>query len=133
MPVIYGMLVAAHWMGVVLWLGGACAAASVGIHRAKGGGKELERLEREFLFLACHPGMLLAILSGAGMIALNASHFLQEGWLLAKLFLAAVLIALTIAVTAARRAPSAPKLNLLRAAVALAAFLVLLLAALRPF
>ena len=128
------ILMTVHVLGVLLWAGGLYAAASVMIARRKAGGESeaLKLLEKSFLFKACHPGMLLALLSGAGMLALNPGYFLQEGWFKVKLLLAGAFVALTVLVTAQRRDPS-EKISLLRGLAAAGVLLILVLVFLNPF
>jgi protoporphyrinogen IX oxidase len=143
MRMIYPLLMTLHVAGVILWIGGAYAAATALLKRARlaeDSTAALTSLERDFLFKGCHPGMLLAIVSGVGMILFNASHFLREGWLHAKLFFALFLVGLSVALTKAHRKLGEPEkgvpersIIIYRALLSAAAVIILLLVFLRPF
>jgi uncharacterized membrane protein len=130
-----------HVLGFALWLGGLLAAQTAALERARGkeATQALERLEKRFLYLGCHPGMAMSLLSGAGLLAFNSAYFLDQGWLLAKLFFVAVLVALTVLSAAARRRvgtarqPALSLLELKRALSLVTAVLILVLACVRPF
>ena len=134
---------ALHVLGLILWVGGMFAAGRVLIDHARGGSGApaiLADLERTFLFRVGHPGMLLVLATGIGMLALNPAYYLSEYWMHAKLAFTALAVAASIVLTSsARRLHEDPgavgtrALNLWRGLLMAAVTAVLVLVFLKPF
>ncbi|OIO09097.1 MAG: hypothetical protein AUJ52_07085 [Elusimicrobia bacterium CG1_02_63_36] len=137
---ILSILVAFHILGLALWLGGLWGTSRVLEMRHDLPGVPSEALagiEHELLYRLVHPGMGLALVCGAALFSWAPKHYLGEGWMIAKLFLAALLIAVTLWIIKARRGPEggvSPKsLQFARGFAVFIATVALLLATVRPF
>ena len=133
-------LVAFHILGFALWLGGLWGVSRVLEMRHDLPGVPSEALagiEHELLYFLVHPGMGLALGCGLLLFLWAPAYFLAQGWFLAKLPLAAVLVGITLWTARARRGPeggiSPRSLKLCRRLAVGAATLALLLACVRPF
>ncbi|PCI32287.1 MAG: hypothetical protein COB53_12590 [Elusimicrobia bacterium] len=137
---ILSILVAFHILGFALWLGGLWGTSRIieMRHDLPGVPSEaMKGIEHELLFRLVHPGMGLALGCGIAMFAWAPAHYLNEGWFVLKLILAALLIAITIWIMKAQRGPeggiSPKKLRLARNFAVAVATLALLNATVRPF
>ena len=124
-----------HVLGVILWVGGAVAAALVvALAPAEGRAAVAAPARRVVLWVAT-PGMLVAWAAGLAVLLPSfGSYYLQEGWMHGKLTVALVATGLTGVLTARlRRAAGGgdAKAGLLRivgvALIALAMVVILLI------
>ncbi|MBI4422395.1 MAG: CopD family protein [Elusimicrobia bacterium] len=102
-------LLVLHVLGVILWVAGAFAAGRVLLDHARAGaqGAAFVPTERSLLLKTAHPGMTLALATGAAALALNSGYYLHEGWMHAKLAATALAVAATVVLTVASRRMSA--------------------------
>jgi len=138
------LALSAHFIGLILWMGGAIAAATVAA-AAKSedgeGGASALRTARKVVVYWVTPGMLLAWAGGLTVLVPDfGALYASAGWMHAKLALLVVLTALTGVLTGRlRRAASGQKASparlyqALALALAVGVVLVVVLAKLRPF
>lgn len=138
------LALSAHFIGLILWIGGAVTAATVAASAARapeeGRRIALVAARRAVLYWAT-PGMLLAWAGGLTVLVPDFGVlYARAGWMHAKLALLVVLTALTGVFTGrlrraaeGRRAASGGLFNGLGVALVIGATLVVLLAKLRPF
>jgi len=139
--VLFRIALALHLIGVILWIGGAIAAATVAASASaeKDSTSALAGARRALLFWAT-PGMLVAWLGGLGMLLPNfMDMYARAGWMHTKLTLllaaSAVMGVLTGRVRKAARSDkpaSAGLLNGLAGALLLMSIAVVGLAILKP-
>jgi putative membrane protein len=88
-----------HVVGFVLWLGGLMVVTQVMAARTRQPSAEVRaqfaRLESKLFKGVAHPGAAVTLLAGILVLVLQPDY-LHQGWLHAKLFLVAVLIALDL-------------------------------------
>jgi putative membrane protein len=138
------LALAAHFIGLALWMGGGVVAASVaGLALSEGGeGKETAlRAARKAVIYWATPGMLIAWAGGLTVLIPDfGAIYASAGWMHAKLTLLVVLTAVTGVFTGRlRRAASGQKasgpgpFNVLGLVLAVGLVLVVVLAKLKPF
>jgi uncharacterized membrane protein len=138
------LALAAHFIGLILWMGGSVVAASVAASATDEGGEGKAtalRSARKAVIYWATPGMLLAWVGGLTVLIPDfTALYARAGWMHAKLTLLVVLTAVTGVFTgrlrraAAGQKPASPGLwNGLGLALAVGMALVVVLAKLRPF
>lgn len=133
------VLMTLHAVGLILWIGGALSAGRVlgmAASEREPAREALLDLAGELLRRMGVPGMILTIGTGTGMIAVNASYYLGQGWLHAKMALALVPLGATIWLMRERGRKEPPRPRTIAwcsRALAGSALLLLLLAFVRPF
>jgi protoporphyrinogen IX oxidase len=138
---IQDLALAVHLVGVILWIGGSVAAATVGAFAGEQNGNEtaLKGARRALLWWAT-PGLLLAWVGGLTMLLPNfTTLYARAGWMHGKLTLLLVATGITGVLTGRLRKaakgdkPAAPKLlNGLSFGLAALALLIVGLAVLKP-
>ena len=130
-----------HQLGVIAWVGGALAAATVAAFAAgsdEGRLTALRGAHRALVWWAT-PGMVLAWAGGLTMLLPAWSRFASAGWMHGKLTHLLVLSALTGVLSArirkaaaGQREPSARFFNAVAVVLLAAAFVILALVVLKP-
>lgn len=133
-----------HFLGLVLWIGPVLGAVAVVLYAARGDAgtvRPAARAAHSAIRSLGNTGMALAWLGGLGMLVpAFASLYARAGWMHAKLTLVLVASALTGLLSAKLRkladgheGVSEKSLVPLNAALALTAFVILVLVGFRPF
>ena len=142
--VLRDLALAAHFIGLILWMGGAVVAASMAAAAASEGGegeKTALRAARKAVVYWATPGMLLAWAGGLTVLIPDfGAVYAKAGWMHAKLTILLALTAATGIFTGRlRRAAAGEKTvtsgfwNTLGLVLAVGLVIVVVLAKLRPF
>jgi protoporphyrinogen IX oxidase len=132
-----------HIVGFVLWMGGLLVATQVMASRTRQSSPEvhaaLARLETKLFKGIAHPGAAVTVIGGIIVLVLQPDY-LRQGWLHAKLFLVAILIALDIIAYVRSRASQAGRIELqkrecmaLHSGIALVFIGIVILVMIKPF
>jgi protoporphyrinogen IX oxidase len=132
-----------HIIGLVFWLGSLLLVTSIlAIHAEEASTESratLTVVESKLLKGFAHPGAALMVITGFILLTQHPEN-LREPWLHAKLALVAILIGLDLRVTMRAKALQEGKVELTRGecmalhgSIALAFFIIVILAFVRPF
>jgi len=132
-----------HILGFVFWTAGLLVATQVLATHTQEKSDEvrrvLSRLETKLLKGVAHPGAAITVVAGIAVVVIQPAY-LHQGWLHAKLFLVAILIALDLIVHARARAFQAGRIELrrreckmLHGAISLVFLGILVLVMIKPF
>lgn|SRR5437667_4547732 len=132
-----------HILGFVFWTAGLLVATQVLATHTQEKSDEvrrvLSRLETKLLNGVAHPGAAITVVAGIAVVAIQPAY-LHQGWLHAKLFLVAILIALDLIVHARARAFQTGRIELrrreckmLHGAISLVFLGILVLVMIKPF
>ncbi|MBI5202228.1 MAG: CopD family protein [Elusimicrobia bacterium] len=104
-------LLTLHVLGLCLWTAGVFGAGRVLIDQARLGpqGAPLGPSARRLLLASAHPGMTLAMITGAAALAQNPGYYFHEGWMHAKLACAFLAAAATVVLTVLARKLQRPE------------------------
>ena len=138
----FDLALAAHIVGIVLWVGGLLAACSVLSGRQRESSLDVQgsfaKLARRVLKTLAHPGAAITVVAGITLLMTKPVD-LQQAWLHTKLTLVVILIAVDLLLTVGVRgllsggaSISAARLKLTRGAILLLFVTIVVLAVIKP-